>query len=215
MPSAVQVLADSVVTVQARSTLDVVSDVAVIVLALSLAATFVALLLFLRRLAQLERRVVGAARETVARAGPLMDRGGDIADNVEFITRALRTDVERLNASVKALNDRLGQASDRMEERIEAFNALMEVVQSEAEAIFIDTASTVRGVREGARSLGAGDGAVPDAPTDDRAGAGGSRRQSPGPAPEGVYLTGEAEPDTDEESAGPPERRQEADHAPS
>jgi hypothetical protein len=40
-----------------------------------------------------------------------------------------------------------------MEERIEEFNALMEVVQTEAEHIFIDTASTVRGVREGARSI--------------------------------------------------------------
>jgi phage shock protein A len=70
---------------------------------------------------------------------------------VEFITHALRTDVERLNTSVRALTDRLHQASDRMEERIEEFNALMEVVQGEAEDIFLDTAATVRGVREGAR----------------------------------------------------------------
>lgn len=38
-----------------------------------------------------------------------------------------------------------------MEDRIEEFNALMEVVQGEAEEIFIDTASTMRGVREGVR----------------------------------------------------------------
>jgi hypothetical protein len=41
-----------------------------------------------------------------------------------------------------------------MEERIEEFNALMEVVQTEAEDLFLDTASTVRGVRAGARSIG-------------------------------------------------------------
>ncbi len=40
-----------------------------------------------------------------------------------------------------------------MEERIEEFNALMSVVQDEAEDIFLDTASTVRGVREGARTI--------------------------------------------------------------
>jgi hypothetical protein len=40
-----------------------------------------------------------------------------------------------------------------MEERIEEFNALMEVVQGEAEDIFLGTASTVRGVREGARAI--------------------------------------------------------------
>jgi hypothetical protein len=79
-----------------------------------------------------------------------------VVDNVEFITRAIRTDVERLNASVRALSDRLQQASDRMEERIEEFNALLEVVQAEAESLFIDTASTVKGVSVGARSIGAG-----------------------------------------------------------
>jgi hypothetical protein len=32
----------------------------------------------------------------------------------------------------------------------------MEVVQSEAEEVFLDTAATVRGVREGARAMGRG-----------------------------------------------------------
>lgn len=85
--------------------------------------------------------------------GPVSDRARSISDNVEFITQALRTDVEKLNASVRALSERLHQASDRMEDRIEEFNALMELVQGEAEDIFLDTASTVRGVREGARSI--------------------------------------------------------------
>jgi hypothetical protein len=89
--------------------------------------------------------------------GPASDRARSISDNVEFITRALRTDVEKLNASIRALSDRLHQASDRMEERIEEFNALMEVVQDEAEDLFIDTASTVRGVREGARAIAGGE----------------------------------------------------------
>ena len=76
-----------------------------------------------------------------------------ISDNVEFITQAVRTDVEQLNESVKGLTDRLQLASERMEECIEEFNALMEVVQGEAEELFLDTASTVRGVREGARAI--------------------------------------------------------------
>jgi len=40
-----------------------------------------------------------------------------------------------------------------MEDRIEEFNALMETVQGEAEEIFLDTAATVHGLREGARSI--------------------------------------------------------------
>jgi len=135
-----------------RDGLSVASDVAIIVVAVAvvvLAAVGTALLL----------RIGGAVREmrigVRQNLGPVSDRARSISDNVEFITQALRTDVERLNASVKALTDRLQLASERMEERIEEFNALMEVVQSEAEDIFIDTASTVRGVRAGARSIGA------------------------------------------------------------
>jgi len=105
-------------------------------------------------------RINGAVREmrigVRQNLGPVSDRARSISDNVEFITQALRTDVERLTASVKALTDRLQLASERMEERIEEFNALMEVVQGEAEDLFLDTASTMRGVRAGARSIGAG-----------------------------------------------------------
>lgn len=96
------------------------------------------------------RELQKAAKSSLA---PVSDRAGRISDNLEFITQALRTDVETLNNSVRALSDRLQTASERMEDRIEDFNALMEVVQGEAEEMFLDTASTVRGVREGARAI--------------------------------------------------------------
>ncbi len=133
--------------------LSVAADVAVVVVAVAvmfLALVTGALLLRLNR-------TIGEIRIGVRQnLGPVSDRARTISDNVEFITQALRTDVERLNTSVKALTDRLHLASERMEERIEEFNALMEVVQDEAEGIFIDTASTVRGVRAGARSIAGG-----------------------------------------------------------
>jgi len=126
------------------------SDVAELVIAgAMLVLALLGVLLFLRVHALLKD-----VREAAHRSlGPVSDRARAISDNVEFITQALRTDVERLNTSVRALSDRLQQASDRMEERIEEFNALMEVVQGEAEDVFLDTASTVRGVREGARAI--------------------------------------------------------------
>ena len=102
------------------------------------------------RMNVLVRELQQAAKSSLA---PVSDRAGRISDNVEFITQALRTDVEALNASVRSLSDRLQLASERMEDRIEEFNALMEVVQGEAEEMFLDTASTVRGVREGARAI--------------------------------------------------------------
>ena len=106
------------------------------------------------------RGIHGTVRELSGRLerrlDPVIDRGKEVAANVEFITGALRTDVQRVSDSVKSLSERLRGASDRMEERVEEFNALMEVVQSEAEDIFIGSAATVRGVRAGARALGAG-----------------------------------------------------------
>lgn len=126
------------------------ADVAIIVIA---AAVVLVAILSAMLILRLNRILAELRRSAHQSFGPVSDRARSISDNVEFITQALRTDVEKLNASVRALSERLQQASDRMEERIEEFNALMSVVQDEAEDIFLDTASTVRGVREGARTI--------------------------------------------------------------
>jgi uncharacterized protein YoxC len=130
------------------------ADIAVIIVALTVVA-----LLFVVVFAILQfRNLVVKTRNILDRMEPqihpVLERARGTSENVEFITRALRKDVERLTGSVEALTARLHQASDRMEERIEEFNALMEVVQLEAEGIFVQTASTVRGVRAGAEALG-------------------------------------------------------------
>ena len=144
---------DTVVTVLARDGLETAAQISLVVLGVTLLALLAALVILLGQIRGLSRAARALGTRALDRSGPLMDRGKAVVDNVEFITRAVRSDVERLNASVKALTDRLHQASDRMEERIEEFNALMEVVQSEAEAVFVETASTVRGVQASARSL--------------------------------------------------------------
>lgn len=131
-------------------TLAVVADVALVVIAVAMIVLAIVAISIFLRVNKILGELNGVARESL---GPVSDRARIISDNLEFITQALRTDVERLNSSVRALSDRLNQASEHMEERIEDFNALMEVVQGEAEEIFLDTAATVRGVREGARAI--------------------------------------------------------------
>jgi uncharacterized protein YoxC len=126
------------------------ADIAIVVVAAAVVILALVMAWVLLRVNRTLKEVRSGVHQNL---GPVSDRARSISDNVEFITQALRTDVERLNASVKALSDRLQQASDRMEERIEDFNALMEVVQAEAEDIFLDTAATVRGVRHGATSI--------------------------------------------------------------
>ena len=132
------------------TTLATLSEVATIVIAVAILILVLVVISVFLRLNRLLGEMKGVAKDNI---GPVSDRAKLISDNLEFITQALRTDVERLNSSVRALSDRLHQASERMEERIEDFNALMEVVQGEAEEIFLDTASTVRGVRAGARQI--------------------------------------------------------------
>lgn len=139
----------SAVTVP-RDGLSIAADVALVVLA---TAGVVLVVFTLIQMIRITRAVSNLRGDLAHHADPLLDRGRAIAANVEFISATVRTDVEKLNTSVRALSDRLQQASDRMEERIEEFNALMEVVQGEAEDVFLDTAATVRGVRAGAHRL--------------------------------------------------------------
>lgn len=133
-----------------RDAISVAADVAGIVVAIAvLVVVAIAGVLFMRI-----NRILGEIRLGVRQnLGPVSDRARSISDNVEFITQVLRSDVEALNTSVRAVTDRLTLASEHMEERIEEFNALMKVVQGEAEDVFLDTAATVRGVRESARSI--------------------------------------------------------------
>jgi uncharacterized protein YoxC len=84
---------------------------------------------------------------------PLMRHASAIADNVNYITTSVRTDVQQVSATIAAANQRLQQAVALTEQRLNEFNALLEVVQQEAETMFVATASTVRGVRTGAAAL--------------------------------------------------------------
>lgn len=141
---------DTVWIAAPRDPLSVAADWALIVVAAAVVVTALTALLLLLRTSRSMTRI---GREASRKADPLLERGKSVAANVEFISATLRTDVEGLHRSVRALSDRLKQASDHMETRIEEFNALMQVVQGEAEDVFLDTASTARGVREGARTL--------------------------------------------------------------
>lgn len=80
---------------------------------------------------------------------PLMRHASSIADNVDYISTAMRVDVQRVSQTVAAVNQRLQQATTAAEDRINQLNALLDVVQEEAESAFVTTASTIRGVQTG------------------------------------------------------------------
>jgi methyl-accepting chemotaxis protein len=80
---------------------------------------------------------------------PLMRHASAIADNVDYVSTAIRVDIQQVSQTVAAVNQRLQQAASAAEERINQLNALLEVVQEEAESAFVTTASTIRGVQTG------------------------------------------------------------------
>ena len=80
---------------------------------------------------------------------PLMRHASAIADNVDYISTAIRVDIQQVSQTVAAVNQRLQQAAGAAEDRINQLNALLEVVQEEAESAFVTTASTIRGVQTG------------------------------------------------------------------
>ena len=80
---------------------------------------------------------------------PIMRHASTIADNVNYITTSVRVDVQKVSQTVAAANTRLMSSVELVEDRIKDLNALLAVVQEEAESAFISTASTVRGVRTG------------------------------------------------------------------
>lgn len=89
---------------------------------------------------------------------PIMANAHEISDNVNYITTSIRTDVAKLNDTINSANSRLQRAMALSEKRVNEFNALLAIVQQEAEGVFLSTASTVRGVRRGAAAFQDGGG---------------------------------------------------------
>jgi uncharacterized protein YoxC len=99
-------------------------------------------------------------RKTYKKVNDLLDRVyGDVAplvrsasivtEDAREIVAIVKGDVRQVQQTVAAANARLLKAVKEAEARLDEFNALIEVVQDEAESAFVSTASTVHGVRTG------------------------------------------------------------------
>jgi len=144
---------DTLAMVVPEGFLSTAEAVSTIVLTLAVLAVLAALLALVAQLRGVTRTLAALARRMEREATPILERARTVAENVDFITLAVRNDVQTLNESVTRLNERLKDASLRMEERVQDFTALVEVLQSEAEDLALDTAAAVRGVRAGTRAL--------------------------------------------------------------
>jgi uncharacterized protein YoxC len=84
---------------------------------------------------------------------PVVQQARSIGDDIKSVTRSIRADVGAVDATIADANLKLQEAIAGTEQRMRDFNALLEVVQDEAERMFVSTASTVRGMRRGAAAF--------------------------------------------------------------
>jgi uncharacterized protein YoxC len=103
------------------------------------------------------RKVRALLDKVYADITPLTHHASNIADNLDYITTSIRNDVQQVNATIASANRRLHKAVELTEDRLNEFNALLHVVQQEAEHAFVSTAAAVHGVRTGAATLGSHD----------------------------------------------------------
>lgn len=99
------------------------------------------------------RRLGGLADRVHADLLPLIQHATAVVDDVHRVTTSLREDMATVDETIAAGNDRVRAAIATTEQRVQEFNALLEVVQEEAEDLFVSSAAALRGVRLGAAAL--------------------------------------------------------------
>src|SRR5215212_1062066 len=90
------------------------------------------------------RKVRELLDKVYADVNPITRHASSIADNLDYITTSIRSDIQQVNATIASANRRLQEAVELAENRMSEFNALLHVVQQEAEQAFVSTASAVR-----------------------------------------------------------------------
>lgn len=145
---------DTVVVRLDGSALADTAAVAIIVSAAVLLFLGGALVVTLREVRRAAGSLEWATRRLGEQAEPVMHRMRSISENLDYIATSVRVDIQRLNDAVARFTGRLGDAAGAVEEHVEDLNALLEVMHGEAQELFLDTASAVRGMREGVRALG-------------------------------------------------------------
>lgn len=125
---------------------DVAADIATIIIALaiivvSLVAIYGAL------------KVRGMIKRIRGDFDPAIRNLTAASEQAKAVSATLRRNVDELSGTVSDTNQKVRAATEAAEARLGELNALLGVVQREAEDIFVRTASAVRGVQVGAGAL--------------------------------------------------------------
>lgn len=128
---------------------DVAADVATIIIALAIIVIGVVAIYAALKVRGMIKRIRGdfdpAIRNLTA-----------ASEQAKAISGTLRRNVDELSGTVSQTNQKVLRATEAAETRLAELNALLTVVQREAEEVFVRTASAVRGVQVGAGALRGG-----------------------------------------------------------
>jgi len=124
--------------------------IAQIVLAIALLAVGLGVLFAAMKVKALMKKVEEQGQKLRVDLAPAIHNVTAVTENVNFVSKTVRKDAEKLSRSVTAATDKLKTAAEMAQQRVGEFNALIGVVQEEAEALFIGGASAIRGMQAGA-----------------------------------------------------------------
>lgn len=130
-----------------------VTGIASALLAIALCVLVIAMVAAAWKLRNSFRKINQALERVYGDVAPIIRHASSAADNVNYITTSIRTDVQQINATIAGANERLHRAVAMAEQRLHDISALLQVVQEEAEQMFVSTAAAVRGVRTSTSAL--------------------------------------------------------------
>jgi uncharacterized protein YoxC len=121
-------------------------NILLLFIVIALIPLLVVVMKLVRRLTRLMEHVQGEVR-------PIAQHAAAIADNVNYISTAVRADVQRVSDTVTAANRRVNEVIDTAEDRVRELQAVIDVVQEEAQETMISAAAAMRGMRAGAAAF--------------------------------------------------------------
>ena len=88
-----------------------------------------------------------------ARTEPMIAAATRVAENAREVSDTVKVRVKDMLQSLDDITERLKEGADAVEDRVRRFGVVVDVVQSEAEDLLLDAASTARGVHTAAEQL--------------------------------------------------------------
>jgi len=129
------------------------ADLATIIIALALIAISMGLIAAAWHSRKIYGKIHGLLAQVHADLQPIIGHAAEVAGDVRQMSASMRGELEQLHVALGSTRSRINEVTGAAEHRIRRFNSLLEMVQEEAEDLFVETAATLRGVKVGARTL--------------------------------------------------------------